>query len=191
MKMGSAAPHERAVLKLARRRGLAPLARRRRARNTYGRPDPPGARGEARANRSRHLYAGWSTRQRPSLVGRGVAASAARRHLPALRPARSRNRNAGTVRGLAGACRLASCHHGSPPPRSAWSACRQRSLTAGVDTIKVDGVSVPVFNAAKTIADCFKFRNKIGLDVALEALRDGWREPQGQTSMTSGNTAPC
>ena len=50
------------------------------------------------------------------------------------------------------------------------------SLTAGVASIKVDGVSVPVFNAAKTIADCFKFRNKIGLDVALEALREGWRE---------------
>jgi len=39
-----------------------------------------------------------------------------------------------------------------------------------------DGVNVPVFNAAKTIADCFKFRNKIGLDVALEALRDGWAQ---------------
>jgi len=50
------------------------------------------------------------------------------------------------------------------------------SLTEGVERIKVDGVEVPVFNAAKTIADCFKFRNKIGLDVALEALREGWRE---------------
>ena len=50
------------------------------------------------------------------------------------------------------------------------------ALTEGVMHIKVDGVDVPVFNAAKTIADCFKFRNKIGLDVALEALREGWRE---------------
>ncbi len=50
------------------------------------------------------------------------------------------------------------------------------SLTEGVERIKVDGVEVPVFNAAKTIADCFKFRNKIGIDVALEALREGWRE---------------
>jgi|SRR5690349_7958250 len=50
------------------------------------------------------------------------------------------------------------------------------SLTQGIDRIRVDGVRVPVFNAAKTIADCFKFRNKIGLDVALEALREGWRE---------------
>jgi predicted transcriptional regulator of viral defense system len=49
------------------------------------------------------------------------------------------------------------------------------SLTEGIDRLKVDGVNVPVFNAAKTITDCFKFRNKIGLDVALEALHDGWR----------------
>ena len=43
------------------------------------------------------------------------------------------------------------------------------ALTEGIDRLKVDGVNVPVFNTAKTIADCFKFRNKIGLDVALEA----------------------
>ena len=48
------------------------------------------------------------------------------------------------------------------------------ALTEGIDQILVDGVEVPVFNAAKTVADCFKYRNKIGLDVALEALRDGW-----------------
>ena len=47
-------------------------------------------------------------------------------------------------------------------------------IADGVKKIKVDGVEVPVFNAAKTVADCFKFRNKIGLDVALEALCDGW-----------------
>ena len=39
----------------------------------------------------------------------------------------------------------------------------------------VDGIAVPVFCAAKTVADCFKYRNKIGLDVALEALHEGWR----------------
>jgi hypothetical protein len=36
----------------------------------------------------------------------------------------------------------------------------------------LEGVPVRIFSAAKTVADCFKFRNKIGLDVALEALRD-------------------
>lgn len=48
-------------------------------------------------------------------------------------------------------------------------------LASGVLRITVDGVKVPVFNPAKTVADCFKYRNKIGLDVALEALKDAWR----------------
>jgi predicted transcriptional regulator of viral defense system len=55
------------------------------------------------------------------------------------------------------------------------------SLTEGVDRISIDGVGVQVFDAEKTVADCFKFRNKIGLDVALEALKDGWR--RGRLSM--------
>lgn len=50
------------------------------------------------------------------------------------------------------------------------------ALSEGVESMLIDGVNVRVFNAAKTIADCFKFRNKIGLDVALEALRHGWIE---------------
>ena len=50
------------------------------------------------------------------------------------------------------------------------------ALTEGIERIRVEGVEVPVFNAAKTVADCFKYRNKIGLDVALEALRDGWSQ---------------
>lgn len=50
------------------------------------------------------------------------------------------------------------------------------TLAAGVEKVKMDGVQVPVFCAAKTVADCFKYRNKIGLDVALEALHDGWRK---------------
>lgn len=50
------------------------------------------------------------------------------------------------------------------------------ALSEGVEPIDIDGVQVPVFSAAKTVADCFKFRNKIGLDVALEALRDGWAQ---------------
>jgi predicted transcriptional regulator of viral defense system len=51
-----------------------------------------------------------------------------------------------------------------------------RALTTGVDEQRIEGVPVRVFNAAKTVADCFKYRNKIGLDVALEALRDAWRQ---------------
>jgi predicted transcriptional regulator of viral defense system len=50
------------------------------------------------------------------------------------------------------------------------------ALTQGVETHMVDGVSVRVYSVAKTVADCFKYRNKIGLDVALEALRESRRE---------------
>ncbi len=46
------------------------------------------------------------------------------------------------------------------------------ALTEGVEERVLEGVTVRVFGAAKTVADCFKFRNKIGLDVAIEALRD-------------------
>ncbi len=50
------------------------------------------------------------------------------------------------------------------------------ALTDGIDHLRIDGVDVPVFTAARTVVDCFRFRNKIGLDVALEALRDGWSQ---------------
>ena len=50
------------------------------------------------------------------------------------------------------------------------------ALTEGVEPIDIDGVRVPVFNANKTVADCFQYRTKIGVDVALEALRDGWAQ---------------
>ena len=43
---------------------------------------------------------------------------------------------------------------------------------AGVETHVVEGVPVRIYGAAKTVADCFKFRNKIGTDIAVEALRD-------------------
>ena len=46
-----------------------------------------------------------------------------------------------------------------------------QSFTEGVEVHELDGVDVRVYSAEKTLADCFKFRNKIGLDVAVEALR--------------------
>lgn len=48
------------------------------------------------------------------------------------------------------------------------------ALTEGVEERRVDGVTVQVTSVAKTVADCFKYRNKIGLEVALEALRESW-----------------
>lgn len=50
------------------------------------------------------------------------------------------------------------------------------ALHAGVEEHAVEGVTVRVYNPAKTVVDCFKYRNKIGLDVALEALRDCRRQ---------------
>jgi hypothetical protein len=47
-----------------------------------------------------------------------------------------------------------------------------KALTEGIYEHNVEGVPVRVYNPAKTVADCFKYRNKVGLDVALEALRD-------------------
>ncbi len=48
------------------------------------------------------------------------------------------------------------------------------ACTYGVETHQVEGVSVPVYSPAKTVADCFKYRYKLGLDVASEALREVW-----------------
>lgn len=51
-----------------------------------------------------------------------------------------------------------------------------RPLTAGVETHVEHGVRLRVFSAAKTVADCFKFRGRIGIDVAVSALREGWKQ---------------
>lgn len=53
------------------------------------------------------------------------------------------------------------------------------SAAAGIETHRIEGVPVRIFAAAKTVADCFRYRNKIGLDVALEALRDYRRLHRG------------
>lgn len=50
------------------------------------------------------------------------------------------------------------------------------AFSFGVNQHDIGGVKVRIYNEAKTIVDCFKYRNKIGLDVALEALREGWRQ---------------
>lgn len=49
-------------------------------------------------------------------------------------------------------------------------------LDAGVETHPVEGVSVKVFGVAKTIADCFRYRNKIGLSVAIQGLQEALRQ---------------
>ena len=50
-----------------------------------------------------------------------------------------------------------------------------RALTVGIEAHRIEGQAVRIYGVAKTVADCFKYRNKIGVGVALEALRDAWR----------------
>ena len=50
------------------------------------------------------------------------------------------------------------------------------ALEYGLEKHEIEGVEVRIYSPAKTVADCFKYRNKIGFDVALEALRDCWHQ---------------
>jgi len=50
------------------------------------------------------------------------------------------------------------------------------SLSTGVETHRIERQAVKVYSVPKTLADLFKYRNKVGLEVALEALREAWRE---------------
>ncbi len=52
---------------------------------------------------------------------------------------------------------------------------RGTAYSDGIQTMTDHGAPIRVYSVAKTVTDCFKFRNKIGLDVALEALKDAWR----------------
>lgn len=87
---------------------------------------------------------------------------------------------------------------GTQHPREVWLAVDRRAaipkidiapvrivrisgaaLKAGVDEHTIEGVTVRVTSPARTVVDCFKFRNKIGVDVAIEALRDYRRLRKG------------
>ena len=56
-----------------------------------------------------------------------------------------------------------------PPVRVFWFS--EQAFTLGIQTYKIDDVPVRIYSPDKTIADCFKYRNKIGLDTAIEALK--------------------
>ena len=56
-----------------------------------------------------------------------------------------------------------------PPVRVFWFT--RKAFTHGVETHQLDGVTVRIYSVEKTVADCFKYRNKIGLDTAIEALK--------------------
>lgn len=53
---------------------------------------------------------------------------------------------------------------------------RGMAYSEGIETIVEHGSTIRVYSLSKTITDCFKFRHKVGLDVALEALKEAWRQ---------------
>lgn len=57
----------------------------------------------------------------------------------------------------------------------------KKSFEVGIEYHEMNGIKVPVYSAAKTVVDCFKFRNKIGLQVAVEALKDYWKQNKRAT----------
>ena len=61
-----------------------------------------------------------------------------------------------------------------PPIRLVWYS--GAAFVEGVEQHPVSGQQVKVYSIAKTIADCFKYRNKIGVDVGIEALREAWTQ---------------
>jgi predicted transcriptional regulator of viral defense system len=70
---------------------------------------------------------------------------------------------------------------GSHVPRIDYPPVRMvqfssEAYSAGIEVVERDRVPLRVYGVAKTVADCFKHRHKIGLDVALEALRDAWTQ---------------
>jgi len=58
-------------------------------------------------------------------------------------------------------------------------------------TVEIEGVAVPIYDPAKTIVDCFKYRNRVGLDVAIEALRDGLRQRKASRADLRRYAAIC
>ncbi len=72
----------------------------------------------------------------------------------------------------------------------------EAGLTEGVEEHEIDGVPVRITNLARTVADCFKYRNKIGLDVAPEALKDapgkiGYPASRVEPEAAAGHEVRC
>lgn len=67
-----------------------------------------------------------------------------------------------------------------PPMDVVWLS--GAAYTEGVERHDLDGAVVPVYSAAKTVADCFRFRRKIGADVAVDALKDYLRKSRGDVN---------
>jgi predicted transcriptional regulator of viral defense system len=56
-----------------------------------------------------------------------------------------------------------------------YTVLTEKAYNFGIQRVGINGTTIKIYNPAKTVADCFKFRNKVGIDVAIEALREVWR----------------
>ena len=158
------------------------------------RPKELEAHGVSRAQLARLVREGLVTRQ-----GRGIYAAA--RHAPTARHAlahMAKRVPEGVV------CLLTALRfHGltTQSPAEVWIALPEKArrprldyprlrvarfsgaaLTEGIEEHRAEGVPLRVYSPAKTVADCFKYRNKVGIDVAVEALRDFSRQHRGRSS---------
>ena len=62
---------------------------------------------------------------------------------------------------------------------------------AGVKVHMIEGIEVPIFTPGKTVADCFKYRTKIGLDVAIEALKGALRRRKATVDQIERHARLC
>ena len=66
-----------------------------------------------------------------------------------------------------------------------------KSYMAGIEKVPVSGGVIQIYSPGKTIADCFKFRNKIGIDVAIKALKDCWRKKMTTMNELTQHAKEC
>ena len=85
---------------------------------------------------------------------------------------------------------------GAPTPRVAAPPLQVvratgDSFSQGIEVHQIEGVPVRIYSVAKTIADLFKHRNRIGIDVAIEALGEAWRERRFAMAELEAATRVC
>lgn len=90
---------------------------------------------------------------------------------------------------------LAIGHKDRAPQVDSLSLCLTRmsgaAFAEGIEKHEIEGVTAKVYSPAKTVADCFKFRSKVGLGVALEALKDYHRTPDGSMDALWRQASVC
>lgn len=174
MALGPDTPSERA-LALAKERGIA------RARD-FRAAGIPLAYLKRLCDEGRLIQLGRGLYQIPELVGSDAEhnlAEAARLAPKGVVCLLSALRHHGLTTQLPRAVWLMVPHKARAPKTASFPLeivrATEPSFSEGVEQTLIEGVSVQISNAAKTVADCFKYRGRIGADVAVEALRDAVR----------------